>query len=264
MSGKKSNYCLNPKTNRQIMVGGRMWRKMVKQGVIDAAEPDASGFVYNNPNMLYTVQEDEYENPQEAKEELYRQKNRIAEENTNPRKRPMVYKNHIVMADKRLTNEETATRTADAAIDVIDDIQNNYENIPANMSREDAHKYLQGLIFDKMLAQKKPFKNTRLAPKPQREIKIQPPPRNIESKLSMRRSVSVVDRPKKGQKLKPLRRVNRNFESKLSEPLYINEDETDEDYIEEEEEEDYVDKNYTEDDYNNAYTEWQQERFNKP
>ena len=37
MSRNKAQYCTNPKTNRQIAVGGRMWKKMVKQGIIDAA-----------------------------------------------------------------------------------------------------------------------------------------------------------------------------------------------------------------------------------
>ena len=61
-----------------------------------------------------------------------------------------------------MTNEESSRKTADAALEVVDAIQNNELEIPEDMSRTEARDYLQGLIFNQMLAGGKKFKNTKL------------------------------------------------------------------------------------------------------
>lgn len=235
MSVKKT-FCTSPETGRSIIVGGRTWRKLLREGTI------SNDNNHQNENVLYTVNEEEYENPEEVKEEVYRQKEKFKLKNTNKNKHPRVYKNKVIMGNNRLTTQEASRLTADAAVKVIDKIQNNEEEIPQNMTRDEAHDFLQGLIFDKMLSNKKKFINSRLEPSPKsnpRRIKIQKP--------ELRRTVSFVnklgtnfsEKPKK--KLKPLKRVPKK--------KYIPEEEYEEEYEEEdpnqeyEEEYEYVEEN---------------------
>ncbi len=210
MASKNPTHCINPITGRRVTIGGRSWRRLVKAGEID---PNA----YEKPNVLYTVDEDQYENPEDVRKEVYKQKKRLVAENTSRDMRPVVYKNKVINAQNKLTTKEASQRTADAAIEVIDDIQNNLEEIPTNMSRDEAHEYLTGLIFNKMLSQKKKFINKRLEP------------------LSRRDSTEIVRQPRikkpttaskkgDGRKLKPLRRVKKVVHEPEPEYEYIEEE----------------------------------------
>lgn len=269
MSRSQVNFCTNPKTGRRIQIGGRMWLRMVKEGVIN-------GESYEDPNVIYTLQEDEYEDPGEMKEELYKQKKRLTQENTNRNRRPMIYKNKIIMGRNKLTHEETARKTANAAIDVIDDIQNNEQDIPSNMTRDEARQYLQGLIFDKMITQKKKFKNTRLIAKggvPPRKGTAFPQERKAPKlmPLKIKRTYAIMEKPSKlrkrqfrikaPQKLRPLKRVPKKVQYQTeTEEEYANDElsgersgaETETDLPEETEEyeDEYIDE-YT-DEYMNA------------
>ena len=197
MASKNATFCTNPATGRSIRIGGRMWRKMVKQGVIDAD-------TYDNRNVLYTVQEDEYETEEDLKNEVYRQKKRLVSENKDKYRKPVIYKNYVINGTSRLTNEETARQTANAAINVIDDIQNNEEGIPTNMSRDEAHQYLQGLIFNKMISQKKKFKNTRLEPRQKKPQNLNERFENLEmSKKKYKKPIPSQLRKVSRQQLKP-------------------------------------------------------------
>lgn len=208
MTSKNPTYCINPITSRRIQIGGRSWRRLVKAGTID---PNA----YEKPNVMYTVNEQEYEDPEELKQEVYRQKKRIVAEHTDRNTRPVIYKNKIINAQNKLTTKEASQRTADAAIEVIDDIQNNLEEIPTNMSRNEAHEYLTGLIFNKMLSQKKKFINKRLEPV-QRQPRLKKP--------------TTIRKTGHDRKLKPLRKVKRVIHELEPEYEYV-EEVTDEEEI---------------------------------
>ncbi len=236
MSGLKKKFTVNPKTGRSIEVGGRMWRKMVKQGVIDNDS-------YEKPNVLYTVNEDEYDNEEDVKKEVYRQKEKFTIANKDRARRPMVYKNQVVMGDNKLTSQEASRLTADAAINVIDDIQNNEEQLPPNMTRDQAHEYLQGMIFDRMLANKQKFINTRLQPsrgKRQLQPVLKRAVTHIDTRDEPRRNI----RTKPKTNLKPLKRVPK----KKVEPVY-------------EEEYEYVDEEYTDEGEPDARDQYETERF---
>ncbi|NQY54598.1 MAG: hypothetical protein HRT42_13620 [Campylobacteraceae bacterium] len=58
--------------------------------------------------------------------------------------------------------QEVSERTANSALDIIDAIQNNELEIPSNMTRTEARDYLQKLIFEKMMSDKKKFVNKNL------------------------------------------------------------------------------------------------------
>lgn len=207
MSSNKKKFTVNPATGRSIAIGGRMWRKMVKSGIIENDSYERTGNFPDSSNVLYTVNEDEYETEEQMKEEVYKQKERFIRQYCDPdasgyvpNKRPMVYKNKVIMGNNKLTTEEVSKRTADAAIEVIDQIQNNEEQIPQNMTRKEAHDYLQGLIFDKMISNKKKFVNSRLEP----VVRKEPEQRRVKIKHS------TVERK---QKLKPLKRVPKRKEN---------------------------------------------------
>jgi len=191
-------FIINPVTHRKVKLGGRMWRNLVKQGIL--AEE-----TYRDPNVLYTVDRDHYQEEKELKEELYRQKDRLVKENPHKYKKPVVKGNKIILSKNKLTNEETARITANSAIDVIDDIQSNEQDIPANMTRDEARQYLQGLIFDKMIAQKKKFINTKLEPKGK------PNPRRLTlqnfNTLNSKPPLIRQRRVRPNSHLKPLKRI---------------------------------------------------------
>jgi hypothetical protein len=46
-----SDYIINPKTQRPIKIGSRVWRGLVSSGVIEG--------VYNDPKELYELQEED-------------------------------------------------------------------------------------------------------------------------------------------------------------------------------------------------------------
>lgn len=225
-SNDNKKFTINPKTGRSIAVGGRMWRKMVKQGVIDNAN-------YEKPNVLYTVNEDEYIRPdgsgvdkEQVKEEVYRQKEKFTIANKDKHRRPMVYKNQVIMGDNKLTTQEASQLTADAAVEVIDDIQNNEEQLPPNMSRDEAHEYLQGMIFDRMLTNKQKFINKRLQPtRPKRQLQpvLKRAVTNVNKRPRDKPKLNIRTKPKANRiaTLKPLKRVPKK---KLEpEPIYVDE-----------------------------------------
>ncbi len=55
---KKGQYITNPKTNRPVKVGGRMWDKLVNEGIVGD---------YVDPNELATIEEDSEEEAVEKK-----------------------------------------------------------------------------------------------------------------------------------------------------------------------------------------------------
>lgn len=197
-----NGFIVNPATGRNISIGGRMWKKMVKQGIIQNENysqtgkyPTARGgrpsrgCTAPSAESLYTVSKPIENIPST----LIHQSESVAR-----RMHPPGIRNN------KLTTKEASKRTADAAIEVIDEIQSNKENIPPNMTRKEAYDYLQGLIFDKMIASNKKFVNVRadlipdvsgsaaeLEPIDRRRVKIRKPPLHRSS----------------AQRLKPLKRV---------------------------------------------------------
>lgn len=270
MHNNNMKFIVNPKTGRSIAVGGRMWRKMVKQGVIDNAESDTSRvaleqsrFDYEKPDTLYTAEE--------KKNTIVRSiKSRVRVDHDQSQ-------HELTDRDFKIKTLEESQLTADAVIEVIDDIQNNEEQLPANMTRDEAHDYLQGMIFDRMLANKQKFINKS----PMHRIsRLQPTRRKKQLQPMLRRSkthIKVRDEPKRNirtkpksnciAKLKPLRRVpkrkpeppqERVFQEK-SQYEYEYEDEDEED-VEDSEEEDILEGNDSHE-YQTDISDGEEERF---
>jgi hypothetical protein len=124
----------------------------VKQGTLGQGK-------YIHPNALYSVDPEDYETKEDMKIHLYEKKRQLMRGGTMPvGKRPVIKNNKIVYQRDKLTNEESSRQTAEAAYEVMTDIQNNRVGVPSEMTPGQAKEYLQGLIFDQML--RKPRKNT--------------------------------------------------------------------------------------------------------
>lgn len=210
MSLGRVEYCINPKTKRKIQIGGRTWKRLIKQGRIER-----NG--YEPENVLYTIDESKYDNPVEAKKKLYDQKIKLHNQDKDLNKHLVVKGNKIYRAEKKITNEEQARLTAGSAISVIDDIQNNVVDIPANMNREEAHQYLQGLIFNKMLEQKKKFKNTKLEPKAKKKVSVIP--HKLHSTASSRHN-NIKNSSSRKSKPKPLKLVRKRKKKRKKRKIY--------------------------------------------
>lgn len=254
------DYIINPVTHRKILLGGRIWRKLVKEGLLEEE-------TYRDPNVLYTIDEDQYQE-KELKEELYKQKARLMKENIHKHKKPIVKGNKVILSSDKLTNKETAQITANSAIDIIDDIQSNELDIPTDMNRDEARQYLQGLIFDKMIAKKKKFINTKLEPK-SRPALLQSK-KNLthqRGRLTLQKfdisKPPLIRHPREGRfprpnsHLKPLKKVPRaSHEKALKQVRYVEEDNI-ETETETEPEEEYYDS--VDQDQENEYYEEEEE-----
>lgn len=167
MSRHNNQYCVNPETNRNIRIGGKVWMKLVKTNKIDEGD-------YKHPNVGYQTEET-YEDANDAVlRQLEEQKQYMIDNNQvppgkvlhmKPPRKGFRSKGKIVYRDRNLTAREASKSTAGAAMDVIDQIQNGEIEVPADMNRDEAHEYLQGLIFNKMLSVGTKFKNMKLQPK---------------------------------------------------------------------------------------------------
>lgn len=197
MYGAKQQHgmtAINPQTGRPVTVGGRVWKRLVKKGVLD-------GTGYENPNTYYVQDSGAYEDPEAARTALEEQKAILNTKGNFPRGTHAVIKgNKLIGQRAKLTTNEASHQTANAAVNVIDDIQNGRVEIPQNMSRDQAHEYLQSIIFNKMLSQNKKFRNTRLAPTGQPKAKPKArsrgrPRRGTRAKRGKRRQLNLAPRP---------------------------------------------------------------------
>lgn len=231
-----SKYCKNPKTNRYIVIGGRTWRRLMKEGII------ASGG-YKDPNVLYEIPSDNEQSVSERKQHLIKEKARIAK--TSPM-RPgynlaMSKNKAIVYQRSKMTNEESSRSTADACLEVVDAIQNNEIEIPEDMSRKQARDYLQGLIFNQMLSKGNKFKNVQLEKlgrkKVVKKVKFAPvhKVRSIQDYMPSRK-------PTKSKKPIVVKKSKATPKAKKEPVYYLPDDEE----IEEEEEEEEIYEEYEE------------------
>ena len=155
----KVEYIVNPTTNRNIRVGGKSWLRLVRNGVLERGD-------YLPPNCAFKLKQSQYQDETERISKLRAEKKRIIDSGEAPDGlQPSFSKNDtIVFRRPKITTQQAMELTSEAALDVIDGIQNGDIEMP-QMSRDDARDYLQRLIFDQMLATGKKFKNVRLEPK---------------------------------------------------------------------------------------------------
>ena len=152
-----TKYVINPESGRNILVGGKKYWLLVKKGILQG---DLPNLVYDpkkelDPNVVHNMDKKElYDHLYEKKEEL---------KHTIPNDKVLaIAKNKLITKKPTMKMQEVSERTANSALDIIDSIQNNEIEIPSNMTRTEARDYLQKLIFEKMMSDKKKFVNKNL------------------------------------------------------------------------------------------------------
>lgn len=178
MNLQKPTYVANPKTKRLVLVGGKTWLKLVKTGVLDRGD-------YLPPSCALRVAEHEFENDIEKLEILNAKKQELLDAGIPKDHTVRIYpkKNQVLIHKPNSNAKDTIARTADSALDIIDQIQNGEIDMSAfstgtQLSRDEAREYLQGLIFAQMVKKKIKFKSaarsshTRVAGVPQRQPDI--------------------------------------------------------------------------------------------
>ena len=149
-----NKYVINPESGRNILIGGKKYWLLVKKGILQGKLPN---LVYDPKDKLDVDIMDVkelYDHLYEKKEEL---KHTIPED-----KVLAISKNKLITKKPTMKMQEVSERTANSALDIIDAIQNNELEIPSNMTRTEARDYLQKLIFEKMMSDKKKFVNKNL------------------------------------------------------------------------------------------------------
>lgn len=132
---RKGQIIINPKTQRPVKVGSRTWLKLVKEGICEG--------VYDDPNELYTYEENE--DIEEKRQEL----NKKLPLNKQAVKGRGKYKNKLVVRNKRLNPKQVAdyTRknTIKAVVDNLDDLE--------NLTDEEIEAKLEQLIMRQMIGE---------------------------------------------------------------------------------------------------------------
>jgi len=158
---------LNPKTNRPIVVGGRVYMKLLREGLIE--NPNIK-----DDNILYEI-EQEPEQPQEQPQEqepeqeleplpLERSESVINE--LPPHQQAVKgrgkYKGKMVRRNKQLKPAQVHQQIADCAVRAVKKYQNNHsnhftdnegdnDNDENNDENEDLDKLIHQMIMDEMV-----------------------------------------------------------------------------------------------------------------
>lgn len=139
----KSDWINNPKTGRPIRVGGKVYLKMVKDGLIEKLKDD---------NELEDLPQDEEEQQQRIKE-----LNETLPDEFQAVKGRGKYKNKLVKRSKALPTETNARASAKIACDVIKE----NINLIAETDDADIENLLEQLILEN-LSKSAPPKSKRL------------------------------------------------------------------------------------------------------
>ena len=131
----KGDIVMNPRTQRPIKVGSRIWLKLVKDGIISGE--------YSDDNVM-----GEY-SPEETKQQLQKRikdLNKKQKMGTHVVKGRGVYKNKLVKRNKQLSTQDISKKTSKIASKMIND-----------NSDEELERQLETMIYNELM-QKTPKK----------------------------------------------------------------------------------------------------------
>jgi uncharacterized Fe-S cluster-containing radical SAM superfamily enzyme len=138
----KGDIVMNPKTQRPIKVGSRIWLRLVKDGILNGD--------YTDPNVVCEI------DPLEAKDEIQKRiktLNKKQPAGTHLVRGRGVYKNKLVKRNKQLNEQEVSKKTSKIASKLI-----------ADTDDEDLEKKLETMIYNELM-KNKPHKVEKHKPK---------------------------------------------------------------------------------------------------
>ena len=133
---EKGSLIVNPRTGRGVKVGGKTWRRLVKDGLIENN--------YRDPKELYEIKKDD--DVEQKKEEL----DKVLPRGTHSARGRGKHKGKIVKVRNKLKADEVSKYTAKMASLAV---RNNI-NVLAEMDNDEIELQLEKLILQEML--KKP------------------------------------------------------------------------------------------------------------
>ena len=135
----KGEIVINPKTQRPVKVGGRIWRKLVKEGILEGR--------YADPKELYEIKDPS--NVEEVEEKIEELNKELPMDTQAVRGRGR-YKNKIVKRSKPASSEDVTRHTIKKAVRTVSD------NLEDLNECDDLEAELEKLIMDELLAPAKP------------------------------------------------------------------------------------------------------------
>lgn len=160
----KNDVVINPKTNRPIRVGGKVWLKLVKEGLVNDN--------YKDENILDDLENDEYELINEKIEQI----NKTLPPTQSAVKGRGKYKNKIVLRNKKLKTKDITKKVANIAsktimsnMELLSDVNKNSDKIKTRMDElvenkdeEGIIEMLEKLIMEEMINDYNPTKKPQL------------------------------------------------------------------------------------------------------
>lgn len=133
----KGDIVINPKTQRPVKVGSRVWRTLVKEGLFEGS--------YKDPRTLYEVQ------PDEKIEEKIEELNQTLPPNQQAVRGRGKYKNKIVRRNKQAGMEDVIKYTTKTAVKAIKNTPDIVEE-----EEEDMETLLENLILKELMGCSQP------------------------------------------------------------------------------------------------------------
>lgn len=133
----KGDIVINPKTQRPVKVGSRVWRSLVKEGLFEGS--------YKDPRTLYEVQ------PDEKIEEKIQELNQTLPPNQQAVRGRGKYKNKIVRRNKQAGMEDVIKYTTKSAVKAIKNTPDIVEE-----EEEDMETLLENLILKELMGCSQP------------------------------------------------------------------------------------------------------------
>ena len=139
MSSRENDIVINPHTQRPIKVGGRIWLKLHKEGILDGE--------FKAKNEIYTIQEDE--NEDEIQDKINHATRQLPDGIQAVRGRGK-YAGKIVKRKQQPTTEQTTRRAVRKTAEIIQEPEI-YENL---QNSDDFQGELEELIMREFTALK--------------------------------------------------------------------------------------------------------------
>ena len=131
---KKGDIVINPKTQRPVKVGSRVWLKLVKEGIFKGH--------YRDPNELEPINENE------SLEEQKKRLNKKLPKNQQAVKGRGKHKGKIVKREKGIDPVELSRYTSKSAVKAV---KKNIDRLALADDDEDIDKLLEKMIFEEMM-----------------------------------------------------------------------------------------------------------------
>jgi RecG-like helicase len=133
---KKNDYVLNPNSQRMVKVGGKVWRSLVKEGLLEGA--------YEAPdeNILYDIEE--VENIDELRNDF---DEKLTPDIQAVRGRGK-YKNKLVKRRKQISPEKMTEYTRNTAIQAV---KENMDTLAGYSDDEELERELERIINEELL-----------------------------------------------------------------------------------------------------------------